>query len=102
MKKMTFKEFDKLSNEDKEAFALECSRAPDEDFVEPSPEEKARMQRVMAKLRRGRPRVGKGAKRVLVTIERGLLKDADAYAKRRGLTRAALISKGLRTVLAAD
>ena len=100
MKEMTYKKFAKLSDADKEAFARECANATEADLEEPTPAEKAKMQRVMAKLRRGRPRVGKGAKRVLVTIERDLLKDADAYAKRRGVSRAALISRGLRAVLA--
>lgn len=49
--------------------------------------------------RRGRPRIGKGARRVLITIEGDLLRITDNYAKRHGLTRAALIARGLRSVL---
>jgi hypothetical protein len=49
--------------------------------------------------RRGRPRVGKGARRVLVTIEGQLLKATDKYAKRHGLSRAALIARGLQSVI---
>jgi hypothetical protein len=51
--------------------------------------------------RRGRPRVGKGAKAVSVTIEAGLLERADRMAKRLGLTRAQLIARGLEGVLRA-
>lgn len=39
--------------------------------------------------RRGRPKVGRGAKRVMVTVELGLLKEADAHAKRLGMSRSA-------------
>jgi hypothetical protein len=49
----------------------------------------------------GRPKVGAGAARVLISVERGLLKDADAYARRHGLTRAAVVAQGLKSVLRA-
>jgi hypothetical protein len=52
------------------------------------------------KARRGRPKVGKGAKRVLVTMERTLLKQADDYAKQAGLSRSQLIAQGVQTILA--
>jgi hypothetical protein len=58
-----------------------------------------RAQEVRARRKRGRPKVGRGAKRVLVTIERDLLRQSDQYAKQRGLTRAALISHALRVIL---
>ena len=48
----------------------------------------------------GRPRIGKGAKRVLVTVERGLLEQADAYARRHHLTRSHLICDALRAIMA--
>jgi metal-responsive CopG/Arc/MetJ family transcriptional regulator len=43
--------------------------------------------------------VGKGAKIVPVSIERGLLKDADAFAKRHRLKRSQLVAEGLRLVM---
>jgi hypothetical protein len=43
----------------------------------------------------GRPKVGLGA----LSIEQGLLAQADRYAKRHGITRAALVAKGLKSVL---
>jgi hypothetical protein len=49
----------------------------------------------------GRPPVGAGAKRINVTVEQTLLSKADAYARRHGLTRAAVVAEGLRRVLAA-
>ena len=47
----------------------------------------------------GRPTIGKGAKIVPVTIERGLLEEADAYARRHGLKRSQMVAQGLRLVM---
>jgi hypothetical protein len=49
--------------------------------------------------RRGRPRVGQGAKRVLVSVERGLLADADAAAHRLKISRSELVARGLRAAI---
>jgi hypothetical protein len=47
----------------------------------------------------GRPMVGKGAKIVPVSIERGLLKEADSYARRHKLKRSQMVAEGLRLVM---
>jgi len=44
------------------------------------------------KLRRGRPRIGKGARKVSISLEGGLLRKTDALAKKRGLNRSELIA----------
>ncbi len=53
-----------------------------------------------ARRKPGRPRVGAGAKTISVTIERGLLTEADIRAKALKLSRAQLIAAGLRAMLA--
>ena len=53
-----------------------------------------------AKRKRGRPRIGKGAKVVSVSIERGLLERSDRLADRLGTSRARLIAAGLERLLA--
>ena len=53
-----------------------------------------------ATARRGRPRVGEGANRVMLSIERGLLKQADALAKRRKVNRSQLVADALRLEIA--
>jgi hypothetical protein len=63
------------------------------------PPAKAQQQLKRAR-RRGRPRVGKGARRVLITVERTLLAQADAYAKSRGLNRSQLVARGLKYAMA--
>jgi hypothetical protein len=59
--------------------------------------ERERENRFRAKL--GRPKLGKGARAISVTIEQGLLSRADAYAKHLGLSRAKLIARGLEQVM---
>ena len=49
---------------------------------------------------RGRPMIGKGAKIVPVSIERGLLTRADAFARRHKLKRSEMVAQGLRLVMA--
>lgn len=72
----------------------------DADFVADTfgpPTASAKAQDVRARKRLvGRPRVGQGAARVLITVERGLLARTDALARRRGISRSELIAEGLR------
>jgi len=50
-------------------------------------------------LRRGRPKTGAGFRRVMISLEQGLLKRADGYAKQHGLNRSQMIAKGLRDLI---
>ena len=52
------------------------------------------------KRRRGRPRIGAGARRVQITMERSLLDSADGFARAHGLTRSELIARCLITIVA--
>ena len=49
--------------------------------------------------KRGRPKIGGGAAKLYVSMERGLLKQADAFAKAHGMSRSQLIARGVRTVI---
>jgi hypothetical protein len=55
--------------------------------------ERKRWRRFQQKL--GRPRVGRGSQAVSVTIEKGLLLEADTFARRQGLSRSQLIAESL-------
>jgi len=46
-----------------------------------------------------RPKVGKGARTISLTVEMGLLKKADAYARRHGISRAKLVAMGLHAII---
>jgi hypothetical protein len=61
--------------------------------------ERKQWARIKRKLRRGRPTLGKGAKIVPVSIERGLLKEADAFARTHRLKRSQMVAEGLRLVM---
>lgn len=69
-------------------------------FSEPPAAAKDRLAR--ARRRPGRPRVGRGAEVISVSVERGLLERSDKLAKLMGITRARLIARGLKAVLAAE
>lgn len=50
----------------------------------------------------GRPQVGRGVKVIALSVERGLLERADAYAARLGLSRAQLVAKSLEKAMSAE
>src|SRR5262249_3419823 len=71
-----------------------------DDFGPLNREARARWNRAGRK--RGRPRRGKGAKVISVSVERELLSRSDSLAKQLGVSRAGLIERGLKAVLAAE
>lgn len=62
-------------------------------------DENSRRQWERIKRKRGRPRRGRGAKAISVTLEKALLVRTDRLAKKLKVSRAALIEHGLREVL---
>lgn len=58
-----------------------------------------RKQWTRIKRKIGRPKVGKGAKIVPVSIERGLLEEIDSFAKKHKLNRSQMVAQGLRLVM---
>ena len=62
-----------------------------------TPEERKLWER--ARRKRGRPKTGNGVRVISLSVERGLLDRADSYARRNGMTRAALFSQGVRAIL---
>ncbi len=77
----------------------------DEEFVIdkfglPSPEMQARWEQ--AKRKPGRPRNGRAMQVISVSLAKDLLARSDALAKKMGITRARLIARGLKAVLAAE
>jgi hypothetical protein len=90
--------FDQLTPAQKQAIYEECERVRPEDG-KPLNARDRRLHR-QAGLRVGRPRVGQGAKRINISMEKGLLKTADAVARQRGMTRAGLIAESVKAYLA--
>ncbi len=71
-----------------------------DEFRPMGPDERARWER--ARRKPGRPIRGAGAKVISVSVERGLLVRSDALARNLGITRASLVERGLKAVLAAE
>ena len=63
-----------------------------------TPAERKRWGRIRKAM--GRPKIGAGAKVISLSVEKGLLERADAYAGRKGLKRAQLVALGLEMALA--
>jgi hypothetical protein len=71
-----------------------------DEFRPLGPAERGQWER--ARRKPGRPRRGAGAKVISVSVERQLLVRSDALAKNLGITRASLVERGLKAVLAAE
>lgn len=71
-----------------------------ETFRAMEPEERSRWEE--ARRKPGRPLRGEGAKVISVSVERRLLVRSDALARNLGITRASLVERGLKAVLAAE
>ena len=101
---MSGRDFDALPAAEKERIFQEIERGtPEQRRAESRPlnaAERARWKRVKNKV--GRPRVGKGVKTIALSIERGLLERADAYAGKHGISRAQVIAQGLLGLLGDD
>ncbi len=94
-----YQEFASLSNAEKEAVYRKLDD-PDVARTAKSLSPKMRTLWNRAKRKGGRPRIGRGAKRVLLSIERGLLDEADALARRQNMSRSELFSRGVKAMLA--
>jgi len=102
-KKSAVEAFIALPDSEKDRIAKQFDRAFSIEDTQPlSPGERRRWSKILRQNRkmRGRPRVGLGAQRVPVSLERGLLRRADAFAKRKGVSRSQLVARGLELALA--
>jgi hypothetical protein len=94
-------EFIALPEEEKQRIVAEFDKEFVFETARPlSPAQRKLWNRI--KRKHGRPRKGLGHKVISVSLEKGLLKRADAFVKKSGTTRAALIARGLESILPAD
>lgn len=91
-----------LPDEEKERIFQEIEReTPEQRMAKSRPlnaEERSRFGRFKRGLT-GRPKKGEGAQAINITVERGLLRRADAYAEALGVSRAQLVAQGLELVM---
>lgn len=90
---MTTEELARATAEFDEEFVIDT-------FGPMTPQQVARWKRAQAK--GTRPSNGRDVRTISVGVEKKLLAQSDALAKRLGITRAGLIARGLKAVLAAE
>ena len=111
LSKLQLKDWDQLTDPERERVWEELDRlGPDLDKLA-RPLTKTELQRFAkmptktqydaAQAARGpwMPRIGKGSKRVLICVEKGLLAKADRFAKHHNITRSELIARALERVV---
>jgi len=87
-----------LPDAQKDAEVAEFEKGIDpKDWHPLTPVQRRQWARIQSK--GGRPKVGKGAKIVPVSIERDLLKQVDSFAKRHKLKRSQMVAEGLRLIM---
>jgi hypothetical protein len=100
-KKSDIEEFMALPDAEKERIVKRIEAETAEESIARSrplnAREKRQWRRFKAKM--GRPKVGKGAKTISLTVEKNLLKQADEYAKRHEISRAKLVAQGIQAVI---
>ena len=99
-KPLTGTAFDALSEAEKEIVWQNCERISPLSPGRPlTAAQRARHQRARRAV--GRPKVGEGADKVRISLERRLLRQTDALAAKREITRSQLIATALRRLIAA-
>ncbi len=93
-----YERFIALSHEEKNREVAKYDR--DIPLSETRPLSAADRARLRRARKRGRPKIGAGAKRIQVTMERRLLKKVDQYARQHQMSRAELLAIAARKVLA--
>jgi len=100
-KRSVIDDFIALPDSEKERIYNELdAETPEESLARSRPlntRERQQWRRFKAKM--GRPKIGRGAKTISLTVELTLLKRADAYAKRHGISRARLVAQGLQSII---
>jgi hypothetical protein len=90
--------FDSLSDAEKESIDRDIERVSA--LTPGRPLTRAERQlHDRAKRKVGRPRVGEGAAKIRISLERGLLRRADRWAAARDLNRSEVIAAALRSLL---
>jgi hypothetical protein len=99
---LTATSFEALPDSEKNRIFQEIEDGtPEQRLAESQPlnKEERAWWREWKRRRGGRPRIGKGAQIISLSMERGLLKRADSFAKARGLKRSEMVAQGLELVM---
>jgi hypothetical protein len=94
-------DFNALPDAEKERQAAEFDRPFVADTFGPLPPAQRKLWRKARRRGPGRPKKGEGVKTIALSVEKGLLRRADALAKRRKMTRADLVAEALEALMTA-
>ena len=98
--KKTFAEqFEQMTDAQKTAFAKQYDREIPLSETRPLTADERKLFKRILKRGRGRPRIGKGAARINITIEKDLLGRVNAFAKKARISRARMIVQGLELMM---
>jgi|SRR6185436_11268621 len=92
-------QFEHMTDAQKTAFAKQYDRDIPLSETRPLTAAERRLFNRIMKRGRGRPRIGKGAARINITIEKGLLNRIDTFAKKAKISRARMIAQGLELMM---
>ena len=100
-KEMTGLEFDALPDHEKERIFQELENKTTEQLIAESrpltKKERAEWRQIKKKI--GRPKIGRGTTNISVSLEKSLLKAADRFAIKHGMSRSQLIARGVRAII---
>ncbi|SRR6266568_2577341 len=99
MKMSHAEHFEQMTDAQKTAFVKDYEREIPLSETRSLSAEESKLFKSIMKRGRGRPRVGKGAARINITIEKTLLGRVNAFAKKQKISRARMIAKGLELVM---
>ena len=98
---MTVRDFEGLPDSEKDRIVREIeSESPEQRLARSRPlnaQERELWRRFKRKA--GRPKIGRGTTNVSVSLEKSLLREADRYARRHGMSRSQLIAQGVRALI---
>ena len=100
-REMTSDDFEALSDAEKEQIWEEIDRQTPEELRAKSRPLNAAERRQWKRFQKkvGRPKIGRGTTNISVSLERGLLREVDLYARKRGVSRSELIAQGVRAIM---
>jgi len=99
-KEMTAEDFIALPDSQKERIYAELdAESPQQRRARSRPLNSTERKQWSAMKKMGRPRIGKGAKAISLTVEKALLGRATVFARKHGMKRAELFAKGLKLAM---
>src|SRR5690242_16784754 len=98
---MTAEDFESLPDAQKESIWQEIDRKTTAQLLAESRPLNARERRQWSRFQKkvGRPRIGRGTTNISISLEKGLLREFDRFARKAGMSRSELIARGVRAII---